>query len=190
MMSRPPPHETSSSPKQKRRRLPYMRRTASRREQIDRKLRHAGLRYLVEVVGFSVLAFIGTALFLNLPVFHVRPIALTWDELADATYTNSDGTEALHLHDITVKLDKRPIALRGFVALLGDEFATKHFFLTAKQPACPRCVPPDSKKVEVLASSPIRYSRDLIVVSGRLSAIPNAAQEVSYSLLDATLVEQ
>ena len=167
-----------------------MGRRASRRQQTDRKLRRAGLRYLVELVGFAIIALIGTALFLDLPVFHVRPIAVTWDELSEARYTISDGKETLHLSDITVKLDKRPIALRGFVTLLDQETAATHFILTSKQPACPQCLPPEAQKVEVFCESPIQYSPNLIIVSGRLSAAPSQRQPISYVLLDATMVEQ
>ena len=171
-------------------RWPYKRRNDPKRERADRALTSAGWRYLIEVLSFSVLALAGAALFLDLPLFHVRPIALTWDELAKARYVRDDASEALQLQDTTVKLNKRPVALRGFVTLLEEGNSTTHFVLGSKQPDCPRCFAPGSQQVEVFSSTPIPYSPELLIVSGRLSPVPGTTAHLAYQLLDAKLVQR
>jgi hypothetical protein len=172
------------------RRWPYKRKNDLKRERVEQKLRRAGLRYLIEVLGLGVFALLGAALFLGSPLLHTRPIALTWDELAHAKYAQDNGTEVLQLHRTTVKLNKRPVALRGFVTLLGEGDSSNHFVLSSKPPSCPRCLPPGSQQVEVFSSTPIRYSAEPTSVSGRLSSASGSSAKPSYQLLDASLVQQ
>ncbi len=171
-------------------RWPYRRRSERNKDQAQRRARRAGSRYLLELTAVSLFAFIGTALFTGLPLFRVQPIAVTWEELADARYLRVENDEVLKLYDTTVKLNKRPVALRGFVTLLDDNEFAVHFVLSATRPGCPRCYTLDSQHVEVFSSKPIRYSSSLIVLSGRLAQKDSTDRRAAYQLLNAQLIEQ
>lgn len=86
-------------------------------------------------------------------------------------------------------LDNREVRIQGFMLPLSVGDQQKAFLLTAMAPACPFCLPggPDSM-VEVQARTPVRYTIEPIMLSGRLRVLRDDPAGLYYRLLDARLV--
>lgn len=86
------------------------------------------------------------------------------------------------------ELDKQEVKLYGFMMPLDQSEKQKRFLLAAWPPHCNFCMPggPESL-IEVLATEPIRFSYEPIVLSGRMHVLENDI--VYYRLTDAKSVK-
>ncbi|HVF63272.1 MAG TPA: DUF3299 domain-containing protein [Casimicrobiaceae bacterium] len=87
-------------------------------------------------------------------------------------------------------LDRRDAKLQGFMIPLDVGDRQKRFLLTAVPTHCSFCLPagPDSI-VEIVAKTPVRYTFEPIVVSGRFSVLRDDSAGLLYRLTDAAQVE-
>jgi hypothetical protein len=76
--------------------------------------------------------------------------------------------------------------VQGFIIPLDMGDRQKRFLLSAVPPHCPFCMPagPDAI-VEVIAKTPVKYSLEPIVVSGKFALVKDDATGVLYRLTDA-----
>ncbi len=86
------------------------------------------------------------------------------------------------------ELDKQEVKLYGFMMPLDQSERQKRFLLAAWPPHCNFCMPggPESL-IEVLASEPIKFSYEPIVLSGKMHVLENDI--VYYRLTDAKSVK-
>jgi hypothetical protein len=85
-------------------------------------------------------------------------------------------------------LDRKDVKLFGFMMPLDQARKQKRFLLAAYPPHCAFCLPsgPESL-VEVVADTPVEFTMEPIVVSGRLAVLENDV--VYYRLTNATAVQ-
>jgi len=87
-------------------------------------------------------------------------------------------------------LDAKETRVQGFMIPLDAGDKQRRFLLTSVPQHCSFCLPagPDSV-VEIVAKSPVRYTFDPIVVSGKFAVLRNDTAGLLYRLSDATQVE-
>lgn len=120
-----------------------------------------------------------------------RAGVLSWDLLRelDVTYeTKGPGMTSFHAaftSDLK-KLDGKAVRLAGFLYPLEAGEAHRHFLLAAYPPSCPFCLPGGATEmVEVMASQPIRFTYDPLVLEGRLELLVDDPSGLLYRLHDA-----
>ena len=86
-------------------------------------------------------------------------------------------------------LDKKQVKLYGFMMPLDQSRMQKRFLLASFPPHCSFCLPggPESM-VEVIASKPVEFTYEPIIVAGRLAVLDDDV--VYYRLTDANAVPQ
>lgn len=86
-------------------------------------------------------------------------------------------------------LDKKQVKLYGFMMPLDQSRMQKRFLLASFPPHCSFCLPggPESM-VEVIASKPVEFTYEPIIVAGRLAVLDDDV--VYYRLTDANAVAQ
>src|SRR5438874_347931 len=87
-------------------------------------------------------------------------------------------------------LDKKQVRVQGFILPMDMGDQQRHFLISAVPPHCPFCLPagPDAV-VEVLATKPIQYVMDPIILSGRLSVLKSDPTGILYRLSQAERIE-
>jgi hypothetical protein len=85
-------------------------------------------------------------------------------------------------------LDRKDVKLYGFMMPLDQTAKQKRFLLASFPPHCPFCMPggPESM-VEVLADSPIEFTYEPILVSGRMAVLDDDV--VYYRLSNAKALQ-
>lgn len=123
-----------------------------------------------------------------------RAGVVSWDVLRelDVTYeTKGPGmtsfrtefTSALH------ELDGKSVKLVGFIYPLEAAEAHQRFLLAAYPPSCPFCLPGGATEmVEVVASTPIRFTYDALILEGRFELLRDDPSGLLYRLHDARAV--
>jgi hypothetical protein len=88
-----------------------------------------------------------------------------------------------------LKLDATEVRLQGFMMPLEMGDKQKHFVLTAMPQTCSFCLPggPDSL-VEVRAKTPVKYTFDPVVLTGKLTVLKDDPNGLYYRLTDAVAV--
>ena len=83
-------------------------------------------------------------------------------------------------------LDRKSVRVQGFIIPLDMGDKQTRFLLTAVPPHCSFCMPAGPEAiVEVIAKTPVKYSFDPIIVSGRFSIVKDDSAGVLYRLTDA-----
>jgi len=83
-------------------------------------------------------------------------------------------------------LDQKEIKVQGFMMPLEVGDKQSHFVLTAMPQSCAFCLPggPESM-VEVKSKTPVKYTFDAVVVTGRLTVLKDDPTGIFYRLTDA-----
>jgi len=85
-----------------------------------------------------------------------------------------------------LELDGKTIKLAGFIYPLEAADAHQRFLLAAYPPSCPFCLPGGATEmVEVLASTPVPFSYDALVLEGRFELLRDDPSGLLYRLHDA-----
>ena len=87
-------------------------------------------------------------------------------------------------------LDQKEIKLQGFMTPLEMGGKQTHFVLSAMPSTCAFCMPggPESM-VEVKTRTPVKYSFEPVVVSGKLIVLKDDPTGIFYRIFDATPVK-
>ena len=87
-------------------------------------------------------------------------------------------------------LDQKEIRVQGFMMPLETGDKQSHFVLSATPQTCAFCMPggPESM-VEVKTKTPVRYTFDPVVVSGKLVVLKDDPTGIFYRITDATPVK-
>ena len=84
-------------------------------------------------------------------------------------------------------LDQKEVKVQGFMMPLQVGDKQSHFVLTAMPQSCAFCLPggPESM-VEVKSKTPVKYTFDAVVLTGKLTVLKDDPTGVFYRLVDAT----
>ena len=115
-----------------------------------------------------------------------RAGVVSWRTLSQVTPVKNGDRMVPEFSQDILSLDKRDVKVQGFIIPLDMGDRQKRFLLSAVPPHCSFCMPagPDAV-VEVIAKTPVKYSLDPIVVSGRFAVVKDDASGVLYRLTDA-----
>jgi uncharacterized protein len=111
---------------------------------------------------------------------------VSWRTLAQVTPVKQGDRMVPEFSKDIQALDQREVKVQGFIIPLDMGDRQKRFLLSAVPPHCPFCMPagPDAI-VEVIAKTPVKYSFEPIVVSGKFALVKDDATGVLYRLTDA-----
>jgi hypothetical protein len=115
-----------------------------------------------------------------------RAGVVSWRTLGQVVPVQQGGRMVPEFSKDILSLDKRDVKVQGFIIPLDMGDKQKRFLLSAVPPHCSFCLPagPDAV-VEVIAKTPVKYSFEPIVVSGRFVVLKDDAGGLLYRLTDA-----
>ena len=101
-----------------------------------------------------------------------RAGVVSWRTLAQVTPVKQGNRMVPEFSKDILALDRKDTKLQGFMIPLDVGDKQRRFLLTAVPTHCSFCLPagPDAI-VEIVASTPVRYTFEPIVVAGRLSVL-------------------
>jgi hypothetical protein len=87
-------------------------------------------------------------------------------------------------------LDQKEVKVQGFMMPLGMGDKQTHFVLSAMPQTCAFCMPggPESM-VEIKSKTPVKYTFEPVVVSGKLVVLKDDPTGIFYRITDATPVK-
>jgi hypothetical protein len=114
---------------------------------------------------------------------------VSWKTLGQVELVKVKDRVAPQFSDGVLKLDATEVKLQGFMMPLEMGDKQKHFVLTAMPQTCSFCLPggPESL-VEVRTKTPVKYTFEPIVLSGKLAVLKDDANGLFYRLTDAVQV--
>jgi hypothetical protein len=119
-----------------------------------------------------------------------RPGVVSWQTLAKVQPVKEGGKIVPEFSRDILALDRKDVKVQGFMIPLDIGEKQKRFLISAVPPHCQFCLPagPDAL-VEVEAKTPVNYTFDPIVVSGRFAVIKDDPSGVLYRLTNAGRVD-
>src|SRR6266851_5063144 len=115
-----------------------------------------------------------------------RKDVVSWKTLAQVELVKQKDRYVPQFSSSVAALDKKDVKLQGFMMPLemGDKQA--HFVLAAMPTTCAFCMPggPESM-VEVKMKTPVKYTFDALVVTGKLTVLKEDPSGIFYRLTDA-----
>jgi len=160
------------------------------------------LRGVLLAVLFCLLTVLPAAAQQSVSESHTRhnePIdaegVLTWDALANLdirveTPAPLQTLFFIEFPESLLALDGEPVRLKGFMYPLEAGEAHDSFLLSALPPACPFCLPGNSKTlVDVKGDEPIRYTLEPVLLEGRFVLIKGDESGLYYRLAEARQIE-
>jgi uncharacterized protein len=119
-----------------------------------------------------------------------RAGVVSWRTLAQVAPVKQGNRMVPSFSKDILALDRQDAKVQGFMIPLDVGDKQKRFLLTAVPPHCSFCMPagPDAM-VEVIAKTPVRYSFDPIIVSGRFVVLKDDDGGLLYRLTDASQVD-
>ena len=115
---------------------------------------------------------------------------VSWRTLAQVSPVKQGNKMVPEFSKDILALDRKDTKVQGFMIPLDVGDKQKRFLLTAVPTHCSFCLPagPDAL-VEVVAKTPVRYTFEPIVISGRFAVLKDDSAGLLYRLTDATQVE-
>ena len=115
---------------------------------------------------------------------------VSWRTLAQVSPVKQGNKMVPEFSKDILALDRKDTKVQGFMIPLDVGDKQKRFLLTAVPTHCSFCLPagPDAL-VEVVAKTPVRYTFEPIVVSGRFAVLKDDSAGLLYRLSDATQVD-
>ncbi len=119
-----------------------------------------------------------------------RPDVVSWKTLAQVETVKQGARMVPQFAKPILALDRKDARVQGFMIPLDMGDRQKHFLVSAVPPHCSFCLPagPDAI-VEVVAKTPVAYTFDPIVLSGRFAVVKDDPTGVLYRLADAVRVD-
>jgi hypothetical protein len=115
-----------------------------------------------------------------------RTDVLSWKLLAQVELVKRKDRYVPQFSANVTALDKKEVKLQGFMMPLEMGDKQSHFVLAAMPTTCAFCMPggPESM-VEVKMKTPVKYSFDALVVTGKLSVLKDDPTGIFYRITDA-----
>lgn len=119
-----------------------------------------------------------------------REGVVSWQTLAKVQPVKQGGKMVFEYSADILALDRKDVKVQGFMIPLDIGDKQRHFLLSAVPPHCSFCLPAGADAiVEIEATTPITYTFDAIVVSGRFAVQKDDSSGVLFKMTNAGRVE-
>jgi len=115
-----------------------------------------------------------------------RKDVVSWKTLAQVELVKMKDRYVPQFASSVTSLDQKQVKMQGFMLPLQMGDKQSHFVLAAMPQTCSFCMPggPESM-VEVKTRSPVKYTFDAVVLSGKLTVLKDDPTGIFYRLTDA-----
>ena len=115
-----------------------------------------------------------------------RKDVLSWKVLSQVELVKQKDRYVPQFAKDVAALDQKQVKLQGFMMPLSVGDKQSHFVLTAMPQTCAFCLPggPESM-VEVKSKTPVKYTFEPVVLTGKLAILKDDPTGVFYRLTDA-----
>jgi len=115
-----------------------------------------------------------------------RKDVLSWKLLAQFELVKQKDCYVPQFSSGVSALDKKDVKVQGFMMPLEMGDKQSHFVLAAMPTTCAFCLPggPESM-VEVQMKTPVKYTFDAVVVTGKLAVLKDDPSGIFYRIVDA-----
>jgi len=114
---------------------------------------------------------------------------VSWQTLSQVQSVKVKDRVVPQFSDTVLKLNATEVKLQGFIMPLEMGDKQKHFVLTAMPQSCAFCLPGGPEAlVEVRAKTPVKYSFEPVILSGKLAVLKDDPNGLYYRLTDAVPV--
>jgi hypothetical protein len=115
-----------------------------------------------------------------------RSDVVSWKTLSQVELVKQKDRYVPQFAAAVTALDKKEVKVQGFMLPLQMGDKQSHFVLTAMPQTCAFCMPggPESM-VEVKSKTPVKYSFEPVVLTGKLAVLKDDPTGVFYRLTDA-----
>jgi hypothetical protein len=115
-----------------------------------------------------------------------RNDVLSWKTLSQVELVKQKDRYVPQFAKDVAALDQKQVKVQGFMMPLQTGDKQSHFVLTAMPPTCSFCLPggPESM-VEVKSKTPVKYTFEPVVLTGKLAILKDDPTGVFYRLTDA-----
>jgi hypothetical protein len=111
---------------------------------------------------------------------------VSWQTLGQVQSVKVKDRVVPKFSDTVLKLNDSEVKLQGFMLPLEMGDKQKHFVLSAMSPTCAFCLPGGPEMlVEVRAKTPVKYTVEPIILSGKLAVLQEDPNGLYYRLTDA-----
>ena len=111
---------------------------------------------------------------------------IPWQTLGQVQSVKVKDRVVPKFSETVLKLNDLEVKLQGFMLPLEMGDKQKHFVLSAMSPTCAFCLPGGPEMlVEVRAKTPVKYTLEPIVLSGKLAVLQEDPNGLYYRLTDA-----
>lgn len=116
---------------------------------------------------------------------------VSWTTLAKVKQVKSKDRILPAFTNKIAALDNQEVKLQGFMMPLDPGEKQKHFLISVNPPSCAYCMPAGPEGiVEVLSKTPIKYSYEPIILSGKMAVLKNDPTGLYYRLTGAALLSK
>ena len=131
-----------------------------------------------------------SAISFSASVLPEREGVVSWQTLAQVQPVKQGGKMVVEFSRDILALERKDVKVQGFMIPLDVGDKQRHFLLSAVPPHCQFCLPAGADAiVEIEAKTPIAYTFDPIVVSGRFAVMKDDGSGVLYKLTNAGQVD-
>jgi uncharacterized protein len=115
-----------------------------------------------------------------------RKDVVSWKTLAQVELVKAKDRYVPQFASTVTALDQKQVKMQGFMLPLQMGDKQSHFVLAAMPQTCSFCMPggPESM-VEVKMKTPVKYTFDAVVLSGKLTVLKDDPTGIFYRLTDA-----
>jgi hypothetical protein len=115
-----------------------------------------------------------------------RKDVVSWKTFAQVELVKQKDRYVPQFSSSIAALDTKEVKIQGFMMPLEMGEKQSHFVLAAMPVTCAFCMPggPESM-VEVKMKTPVKYTFDALVVSGRLTVLKDDPSGIFYRIVDA-----
>jgi hypothetical protein len=115
-----------------------------------------------------------------------RKDVVSWKLLAQVELVKMKDKYVAQFSSDVAALDKKEVKVQGFMMPLEMGDKQTHFILSAMPQSCAFCMPGGPEQlVEVRTKSPVKYTFDPVVLTGKLAVLKDDPTGVYYRLTDA-----
>lgn len=121
------------------------------------------------------------------PPLAERKDVVSWQTLAQVELVKQKDRYVPQFAKDVTALDQKQVKLQGFMMPLQTGDKQSHFVLAQMPVTCAFCLPGGPETfVEVKAKTPVKYTFEPVIMSGKLSILKDEPTGVFYRLTDAT----
>ncbi|HVL75754.1 MAG TPA: DUF3299 domain-containing protein [Noviherbaspirillum sp.] len=111
---------------------------------------------------------------------------VSWNTLAKVKQVKSKDRILPEFSKEIAALNNQEVKIQGFMMPLEPGDRQKHFLLSVSPQSCSFCLPAGPEGVvEVKSKTPVKYTFDPVIVSGKLSVLKDDPMGLYYRLTDA-----